>query len=220
MRSLGRVFWAGLLGAAFFAAGAAAQTETDLRDYFEGRKVEVLIDMPASRGGVNVYPERRQPLDLGHYRGLLRKYGPGVREGERIMITKIRVRRQHIEFQLGGGGYGGWSDETSPDIYVPATAKTEREKNLERDLKRETDERRRREIREELGRLRQRREREDARNRAQAAAAEELARQRIRDQRRQAGSRFNIRFERRLESRDLRPASVLAALAEYIELID
>lgn len=220
MKTLSKILFAGVWAVVLAAGTATAQTETDLRDFFEGRKVEVLIDMPASRGGVNVYPERRQPLDLGHYRDLLRKYGAGVTEGERIMVTKIRVKKKHIEFQLGGGGYGGWSDETSPDVYVPAAAKTEREKNLERDLKKETDERRRREIREELGRLRQRREREDARNRAQAAAAEELARQRIRDQRRQAGSRFNIRFERQVEDRDLTPARVLAALAAYIELID
>ena len=205
---------------AIFAVTVLAQTEQDIKEYFEGRKVEVKIDMPASRGGVNVYPERRQTLDFGHYRELLRKYGVGVRDGERIMITKIKVKEKHIEFQLGGGGYGGWSDETSSGIYVSSTGKTEREKNLEKELKKETNEKKRREIKEELSRLRNRRERENARNEAEVAAAEELAKQRIQDKRLQAGSRFNIRFERRLTSEDITPEAIIEALEKYVEFTD
>lgn len=205
---------------AIFAIGISAQTEEDLKVYFEGKRVEVKIDMPASRGGVNVYPERRQALDFGHYRELVKKYGVGVRDGERIMITKIKLKKKHIEFQLGGGGYGSWMDETSSDIYVPSAGKTEREKNLERDLKKETNEKRRREIKEELSRLRNRRERENARNEAEVAAAEELARQRIQDKRLQAGSRFNIRFERPLTGDDITPEAIMEALSDYIEFID
>lgn len=196
------------------------QSESELRDYFEGRKVEVKIDMPASRGGVNVYPERRRALDLGHYRDLIKKYGTGVRDGDRIMITKIKVKDKHIEFQLGGGGYGGWTDETSPSVYVGSASKSEREKNLEKDLKRTTDERKRREIKEEISDLKRRRERENARNDAAVAAAEEIAKQRIQDKRLQAGSRFNIRFERKIEQSDLTPETIIAALSEYLEFVD
>ncbi len=202
------------------AFGISAQTEEDLKVYFEGKKVEVKIDMPASRGGVNVYPNRRQAMDFGHYRDLIKKYGIGVKDGETIMITKIRVKKKHIEFQLGGGGYGGWDDEKSSDIYVSSAGKTEREKNLEKDLKNTTDKQKRREIKEELSRLKNRRERENARNEAEVAAAEELAKQRIQDKRLQAGSRFNIRFERPLNADDITPEAILDILADYVEFVD
>jgi hypothetical protein len=61
------------------------------------------------------------------------------------MITKIKVKDKLIEFQLGGGGYGTFGDETSSDIYVPTVSKSRREKNLEKQLKYENEERRRRE---------------------------------------------------------------------------
>jgi hypothetical protein len=100
---------------------------------------------------------------------------------------------------------------------VPSVGKSRREKNLERELKNETDDRRRRRIRAELDDLRDERRREDDYNRAQAAEAEELAKQRIDAKRLQAGSRFNIRFERKVSSRDLTPEAVMEALAEYLE---
>ncbi len=196
---------------------ATAQTENDLKRYFEGSRVEVKIEMPASSGGVNVYPERDQTLDLGHYRSLLKKHGVGVREGERIMITKIKVKDEHIEFQLGGGGYGTFGDETTAYVYVPSADKSRREKNLERDIKNETDKKRLRRMREELDYLRQERRMEDNRNRAAAATAEELKQRRIEEKRLQGGSRFNIRFDRKLSSRDLTPEAVMEALSEYVD---
>ena len=209
-----------IAGTAIFAVTISTQTEAELKNYFEGRKVEVKLDMPASRGGVNVYPERNQILDFGHYRELLKKYGIGIRDGERIMITKIKVKDKHIEFQLGGGGYGSWTDETSADIYVPSASKTVREKNLEKDLKNENDPGKRRAIKEELSSLRRRRERENSRNQAETAAAEEIAKQRIQDKRLQAGSRFNIRFERQVAETDITPEAVLESLEQYVELVD
>jgi hypothetical protein len=46
------------------------------------------------------------------------------------MITKIRVKSNHIEFQLGAG-YGTMGDETSSSVYVESAPKSNREKNLE-----------------------------------------------------------------------------------------
>ena len=199
---------------------ASAQTESDLKEYFEGRRVEVKIDMPATKDGVNVYPEKNRAVDFNRYGDLLKTYGVSVREGDRIMITKIKVKEKHIEFQLGGGGYGTLGDETSSSVYVSSTGKSRREKNLEKELKDEFDERRRRRIKEELDYLRRERQREDSRNRAEAAEAEELAKQRIEEKRLRGGSRFNIRFERELTSRDLTPEAVIDALAEYVEFAD
>ena len=198
----------------------SAQTEEDLKRYFEGRRVEVKIDMPATKDGVNVYPEATRPLDFGQYGSFLKTYGVGVREGDRIMITKIKVKDKHIEFQLGGGGYGTLGDETSSSVYVPSADKTRREKNIERELKNETDERRRRRLREELSDLRSERRREDARNQAEAAEAEETAKLRIQEKRLHGGSRFNIRFNRKLTAADLTPEMIMDALADYVYFDD
>lgn len=203
-----------------FTGLAAAQSEVDLKRFFEGRRVEVKIDMPATKDGIDVYATRDQPINFGRYSDLLKSYGVSVREGDRIMITKIKVKKKHIEFQLGGGGYGTLGDETSADIYVPAVSKSQREKNLEKDLKDETDERQRRRIREEINRLRREREREDNRNQAEVAAAEELAKQRIQDKRLQSGSRFNVYFETELTTRDLTPRAIINALKEYVDFLD
>lgn len=197
-----------------------AQTEEHLKRYFEGRRVEVKIDMPATKDGINVYPEKSRLIDYNRYGNLLKTYGVSVREGDRIMITKIKVKDKHIEFQLGGGGYGTLGDETSSTIYVPSASKSRREKNLEKELEYENDWRRRRRIKEELDYLRREREREDSRNKAEVAEAEELAKQRIEEKRLQGGSRFNIRFERNLTSDDLTPETIMETLAEYVEFFD
>jgi hypothetical protein len=203
-----------------FVSLTSAQTEDHLRRYFEGRRVEVKIDMPATKDGINVYPERNQPIEYNKYGNLLKSFGVSVREGDTIMITKIKVKDKHIEFQLGGGGYGTLGDETSASIYVPAADKSRREKNLEKELKYENDERRRRRIKEELDYLRRERHREDNRNKAEVAEAEELAKQRIEEKRLQAGSRFNIRFERNVSSQDLTPEAVMEALADFVIFFD
>jgi hypothetical protein len=203
-----------------FGAFASAQTEDDLKNYFEGKRVEVKIDMPATKDGINVYPERTRPLDYSRYSSLIKNFGLGVSEGDRIMITKIKVKDKHIEFQLGGGGYGTLGDETSSSVYIPSASKSRRERNLEKDIKYETDERRRRRLHEELSYLRRERQREDSQNRAEAAVAEEISKARIQEKRLQGGSRFNIRFDRKLTADDLTPQVIIDALAEYLYFSD
>lgn len=202
------------------AASISAQTENDLKNYFEGRRVEAKIDMPATKDGIDVYPERDRQIDYSRYSSRLKTNGVGVQEGDRIMITKIKVKDKHIEFQLGGGGYGTFGDETSSSVYVPTVSKSEREKDLERNLKYETDDRRRRRMREELDYLRRDREETNSRNRAEAATAEEIAKVRIQEKRLQGGSRFNIRFDRKLTSEDLNPELIMNALSEYLYFAD
>ena len=202
-----------------FSAFASAQSENDLKNYFEGKRVEVKIDMPATKDGINVYPERQRPIDFSRYSQSLKTYGTSLLEGDRIMITKIKVKDKHIEFQLGGGGYGTLGDETG-SVSIPTTSKSHRERNLERELKDETDDRRRRRIREELDYLRDERQRKDNANRAEATVAEEVAKARVQEKRLQGGSRFNIRFERKVTDDDLTPQVIMDALSEYLYFSD
>ena len=132
------------------------------------------------------------------------------------VLTRVRVKDKLIEFQLAGGGYGTFGDDTSASVYVPSVPKSQREKDLERAIKNENDSRRRREMQRELDELRTRREREDARNHANAAAATEVKRDRIAADRLHSGSRFNIRYQEGLPP-GLGPDGVMRALDQYVD---
>jgi hypothetical protein len=195
----------------------AAQSEAALREHFEGRTVTVKQPMPGTEEGVDVYPGTPRPLDYPKYAQRLKDHGTAIRAGESAIVTKIKVKSKHIEFQLDGGGYGTMGDQTSSNVSTEATPKTRREKNLEAELKRETDPAKRRGIREELDDLKREREREDARNRAAVAEAEEHRKQNIRERRLEGGSRFNIRYRDPLPADALTPASIMAALSAYVD---
>jgi len=81
--------------------------ETALKRFFEGRPVVVRLDMPATSSGIDVYPEREDPLDFGKVADRLRGSGAALHEGDRITVTLVKVKDDLIEFQLGGGGFNG-----------------------------------------------------------------------------------------------------------------
>jgi hypothetical protein len=200
-----------------FAATTTAQSELDLKRHFEGQKVTVLIDMPATKDGIDIYAERAETIDFSKYAGLIKRYGVAVEEGDRMMITKLRVKEKHVEFQLGGGGYGTLGDETEPSFGDISVGKSKKEKRLEEDIKKETDATRRRQQREQLDDLRHDRQREERRLETERAAAVELGKQRIEQRRLQGGSRFNIRFDSVPMPDQLTPEAIRAALAKYVE---
>jgi hypothetical protein len=197
-------------------APLAAQTEADLKRHFEGKRVTLKIDMPGTEQGVDIYPGTERPLDYSRYAARLKEHGTAIQAGDNAMITRIRVKSSHIEFQLDGGGYGTMADETSSSVYVEPTPKSNREKNLEAELKREKDPVRREQLKDELDDLENDREREDARNRADAAAVAQQKDQNIRQRRLEGGSRFNIRFRDAVPAGALTPQGLEAALVEYV----
>jgi hypothetical protein len=198
-------------------AGALAQSEAALRDYFEGRTVKVKIAMPGTEDGVDVYPGAAKPLDFPRHAARLKGNGTALRAGDEALVTKVKVKSKLIEFQLDGGGYGTMGDETSPTVGVTDAPKTKREQNLEAELKREQDPVRRRAIKEELDDLKAERERENARNRASVAEAEESRKANIRQRRLEGGSRFNLRYKDGVPSTAMTPDAVKQALAAYVE---
>jgi hypothetical protein len=199
------------------ATPLAAQSEAALKEYFEGRTVSPKLAMPGTENGVDIYPGSPRPLDYSRYANRLKEYGTAIRAGEMVTVTKIRLKSKHLEFQLGGGGYGTFGDETSSNVATPAAPKTTREKNLEAELKRETDPARKRAIKEELDELEASRERENARNRSAVAEAEEHRKQNIRQRRLEGGSRFNLRYADRVPAGALQPDAIMAALAQYVD---
>jgi hypothetical protein len=200
---------------AVFASPAFAQSEPELRDFFEGKSVVVKLDMPATQEGIDVFPDARRAIDFAQYSARLKSTGVAIRNGESVMITKVRVKEKLIEFQLAGGGYGTFGDDTG-SVSTVTVPKSNREKDLERLVKSETDRDRQRRLQRELDDLRADRQREDSRNRAVAASAEEAKKARIATNRLHSGSRFNIRYTEGVP-RGLGPDGVMRALAEYAD---
>jgi hypothetical protein len=198
-------------------APLAAQSESALKEYFEGRTVTPKLALPGTENGVDIYPGSIRPLDYPRYADRLKDFGTSIKPGEPVTVTKIKVKSKHIEFQLGGGGYGTFGDETSSNVSTAAAPKTRREKNLEAELKREADPARKRAMKEELDELRVAREREDARNRSAVAEAQEHRKQNIRQRRLEGGSRFNLRYADRVPADAVTPEAVMTALEKYVD---
>jgi hypothetical protein len=199
------------------APAALAQSEAALKQRFEGTTVRVKIDMPASDDGIDVYPRENPTIDWTEHGKRLKRHGTSLRRGDEVLVTKVRVKKDLIEFQLGGGGYGTFGDDTGSDVHVASAPKTQREKNLEQDLKRTSDPAKRRAISEELDALKRERQREDARNEAMVKDAEVAKKDLIRSRAAEAGSRFNLRYEPTVPASALEPEGVTTALRQFLE---
>jgi hypothetical protein len=195
---------------------AAAQNPDSLSSYFEGKQVVVKMDMPGTQKGVDIYPGRPQPLDAKSYGDRLKEFGVSLQNGMTTMVTKVKVNKDSVEFQLGGGGYGTAGENTDTSIHFTPADKTDREKDLERQLNSETNPERRRSLQRELDDLRADRARRDAYNRARAEDDAAMRTQQIAIKRQQGGSRFNIRMDARKMGDSLTPQVVMDALAQYV----
>lgn len=198
------------------AAPATAQDEGALKTFFEGKRVVLKMDMPGTSDGVDVEADARQPIDYRQYGDRLKTYGAAIHAGEATVVTLVKIKGDHVEFQLGGGGYGTFGDDTSTTVYIPHVEKSTREKELERRIDDEHDSHRRREMQRELDDLRVRRERENRRIDAERERAEEAKRDRIAERRLHGGSRFNVRYDDEVPA-GIRPEEVMAALDRYVD---
>lgn len=193
------------------------QSEGHLRAVFEGKTVRVKIEMPGAQEGVDLRPGTPNPIDYNQHTGRLKKFGVAYRPGDAAIITKVRVSGDHIEFQLGAGGFGTFGDDANTTVDARTASKSQREKDLEVALKSETDAKKKRDMDDELNRLRDDRRREDARNATRAAEASAIKEVTVRQRRLESGSRFNLRYKGDVPAANLTPESVIAALAAYVD---
>lgn len=198
----------------FCASGyVSAQSEEDLRDYFEGRTVVVKQDLPANKIGIDVYPDSASMINHADYTRRLKQFGVAFRRNESAPLTSVRVTDKSIELQLGGSveteGNGG-----SPAASV-AVEKTPRERNLEREIERETDPERQAKMQQELDALRKQRQKEDAR--LKAALAQLATGNEDRQRAASTVSRINLVFPSGVPARALNPDYVKSALRSWIE---
>jgi hypothetical protein len=197
------------------ASPAAAQNEAALKSYFEGRRVTVRLDMPGSADGVDVRADASRAVDFSRYNTDLKRYGTAIHSGDSVVVSLVKVKKDLIEFQLAGGGFGTFGDDTSTSANLAPVEKSQREKDLEKRVTNEDDRDRRRRLQGDLDDMRERRERENRRISAERERVEEIKKERIAEQRLRSGSRFNLRYSRAVPP-GLRPEDVIAALAEYV----
>jgi hypothetical protein len=199
------------------AQGAVAQNPDMLSPFFEGKQVVVKIDMPGSQKGVDIYPERPQPLDAKSYGDRLKEFGVSLQNGETVMVTKVKVNKDNVEFQLGGGGFGTAMDNSDTSVHFTPANKSDREKELENQLRNEDDPNRRRSLQRELDYVRSDRERRDSYDRSRAEDDAAMRSQQVATKRQQGGSRFNIRADARKMGDSLTPQVIEDALAQYVD---
>ena len=140
-------------------SGAAAQNPDALSPYFEGKQVTVKIDMPGTQKGVDIYPNRQPPLDAKSYGDRLKQFGVSLQWGDTVMVTKVKVNKDNVEFQLGGGGFGTAGDNSDTSVHFTSSDKSDREKDLENQISNESDPDKRRSLQRELDYVRSERER-------------------------------------------------------------
>jgi len=192
-----------------------AQDTSSLSQYFEGKQVVVKIDMPGSQQGIDIYPQRPNSLDAKAYGKRMKSFPVALRNGDAVMITTVKVKDKLIEFQLGGGGFGTFGDDTDTSVKFTSAPKSDREKDLENQLANTDDPDQKDRIQRQLDYLRRQRERDDQRNKAIAEDAAQQKKYQVDQDRMKGGSRFNLKYDNRVPA-NITPQDVVAALSPYV----
>ena len=200
-----------------FAQGSG---QSALQSYFVGRQVTLQIVMPGTAKGVDLSQDRDDPMDWKQYSSRLKEFGPAMRSGDRSTITTVVVKKNLIEFQLDGGGFGTFWDDDSTTVTPYHVDKSNYEKQLERDIRDTTDPQRRRDLQRELDRVRRNREREQRYDDRAAQIASQMKTQQVADKRIRGGSRFNVRWNGAIPQNQLTPDAVMKMLEAYIDFGD
>lgn len=217
-RSCAVLFLVTLFALSSFAVQGSGQSA--LQTYFVGRQVTMKIDMPGTAKGVDLRMDRDDPMDWKQYSGRLKEFGPAIRSGDRSTVTTIVVKKNIIEFQLDGGGFGTFWDDDTTSVTPYHVDKSNYEKQLERDIRNTTDPQRKRDLQRELDYVRRQREREQRSDDRAAQIASQLKTQQVNDKRLRGGSRFNLRWPAMIPQDQLTPEAMMKLLAAYIDFGD
>jgi hypothetical protein len=205
-----------LLAGLLFTPPAIAQDSSALASYFVGKQVVVKIDMPGSQKGVDLRFNKPSPMDWKDYSSRIKQFGVAIRKGDVSRITNIVVKKDMIEFQLDGGGFGTFGDDTKTTVDAQTVEKSDYEKDLERQIAQTDDEDKKRSLQRDLDRERARREKLEAQNKQAAAVASQMKAQAVAQNRMQGGSRFNLRWSGSIPAGQATPEAVMKALADYV----
>jgi hypothetical protein len=190
---------------------------SSLEGYFTGKEVMAKIDMPGSQKGIDLRFNKPAPMDWNEYSSRIKTYGVSIRKGDVVRITKLAVKKDMIEFQLAGGGFGTAGDDSNTTVSATYVPKSQYEKDLEKQISSTTDPNKKKDLQRDLDRERSRRERQDAVNQNNARIASQIKEQQVADKRLGGGSRFNLRWQGVIPSDELNPDAVMRLLGEYVD---
>ncbi len=194
----------------------SAQNQDSLSSYFVGKEVVLKIDMPGTQQGVDLRFNKDTPMNWKEYSNRLKSAGVAIHKGDTARITAFVIKDDRIEFQLDGGGFGTFGDDSTTTVTPKTVDKSDYEKQLEKEISDTTDDDRRRQLQRDLDRERSRRERQEANNRAAAQVASQIKAQQVADQRLRGGSRFNLRWSGSIPPDQKNPDAVMKLLVDYV----
>lgn len=204
------------IGLAGFAS-AAQDRSAALQTYFTGKEVVMKLDMPGSQKGVDLRFNNNTPMNWKEYSSRIKQFGTAIHKGDTARITSIVVKKDTIEFQLDGGGFGTFGDDTSTTVKAKVIDKTDYEKQLEQQIQNTDDPTKKAQLQKDLDRERARRERQNAQNESNAKIASSIKADQVAGKRAQGGSRFNLRWSGSIPPAEMTPDAVMKLLAEYVD---
>jgi hypothetical protein len=206
-----------LIAACVGTAWSAESGQPALQNYFVGKQVQLKIDMPGTQRGVDLRMDRNEPMDWKQYSSRLKEFGPAIRIGDRATVTTLVVKKNLIEVQLDGGGFGTFWDDDNTVVNPLVIGKSDYEKRLEREIRDTSDDRRRRELQRELDRVRSRRHYDEMAAQNAAMIAGQMKQQQVNEKRTRGGSRFNLRWPNTVPPDQLTPDALMALLEAYVD---
>lgn len=102
-----------LCACAGLQASASTPAEQSLSKLLLGKDVKPLLDLPATKEGIDVYVDSsngkrldERGIDMKELTKYLKSKGVGVQTGETDLITDVRFDKDRVEIHIGGGGEG------------------------------------------------------------------------------------------------------------------
>jgi len=194
-----------------------AQDGSDIVGYFSGKEVLVKIDMPGTQKGIDLRFNKPDPMNWKDYSSRIKQCGTAIHKGQTARVTSIVVKKDMIEFQLDGGGFGTFGDDTNTSVTAKPVDKSSYEKSLEQQIANTDDPDKKAQLQRDLDREQAKRQREDAANQRAAQVASQIKAAQVMDKRLQGGSRFNLRWQGSIPPDQLTPDAIMARLSQYVD---
>lgn len=167
----------------------------------QGRTVRLKVDMPGDDSGLDVVSGQ---MNIETQRARLAKYGAALRAGQRVAITLVKVKGDHVEVQLGGGGFTNRQFLGLPGFDSVHWGMSAEEKRIRRDISSTRDAARKRRLESDYDRARRRR-------------VQPLRDKLEREERMRFGSRFNVRFANSKEASAIGAETMVNILHPYVD---
>ncbi len=211
-------FGLGVAALLLAASPMQAQNGADsVKSYFTGKQVVLKVDMPGTQKGVDLKFNQSPAMNWKDYSSRVKQFGAAIRKGDTARVTTIVVKGDMIEFQLDGGGFGTFGDDTQTTVAPKQVEKSDYEKQLEQQISQTDDSDKKTQLQRDLDREQAKRRREQQANDRAAQIASQLKAEQVAEKRAQGGSRFNLRWKGSIPQDQLNPDAIMKLLADYVD---